>query len=205
LRDRLCFFKLSVSVCLLLGMPIQASGETCAQERVYRSRSTTIYYDDPDQLVKLASKIRPNGFAGFLNRIFVGTSHISGEASLGELVDGLFKRVQCTLDMPLPKLKVNIRLYRSRGELLAEYGRVQDLGGSAGSAGCRGKHTDHPLAFYTKETNTIYLQTEDLTIGILAHEMGHAVIEHYFVIRPPSKISELLCQYVDQQVSSKPL
>jgi len=204
LRDRLPFLKLSGSLCLLLGFLLLASGETCAQERVYRSRLTTIHYDDPDQLVGLASQIRPSGFARFLNRIFVGTSNISGEASLGEFVDALFKRVQFTLDMPLPKLKVNIRLYRSREKLLAEYARVQGLGAS-GSARGRGTHTDHPLAFYMKETNTIYLQTEDLTIGILAHEMGHAVIEHYFVIRPPSKISELLCQYVDRQISSKPL
>jgi hypothetical protein len=162
---------------------------------------TTIYYDDPEQLAKLASQTRLSGFTCFLNSFFRGTRGIPGEDGLDEFVDALFERVQSTLDMPLPQLRVNIRLYQSSEELLAEYCRVQDLGAS-GSAGGRGTHQDKPLAFYRKKTNTIYLCTEDVTIGILAHEMGHAVIEHYFVIRPPSKISELLCQYVDQKTSS---
>jgi hypothetical protein len=177
------------------------SKDTCAQGGVYQSRLTTIYYDNPEQLASLAGQIRPSGFTRFLNSFFEGTKGIPGVTSLDESVDALFERVQSTLDMPLPQLRVNIRLYQSREELLAEYRRVQDLGVS-GSAGGRGTHLEIPLAFYRKKTNTIYLCTEDVTIGILAHEMGHAVIEHYFVIRPPSKISEMLCQYVDQQTSS---
>jgi hypothetical protein len=40
-------------------------------------------------------------------------------------------------------------------------------------------------------------------MGILAHEMGHAVIDHYFVIKPPPKIAELLCHYVDTEISAR--
>jgi len=36
-----------------------------------------------------------------------------------------------------------------------------------------------------------------LNENILAHEMGHCIIDHYFVILPPRKIQEMLAVYVD--------
>ena len=33
--------------------------------------------------------------------------------------------------------------------------------------------------------------------NIIAHEMGHAIVDHYFAAIPPEKIRELLASYVD--------
>jgi len=39
-------------------------------------------------------------------------------------------------------------------------------------------------SFYRHDTNTIYISAADLTLGMLGHEMAHAIISHFFVIPP---------------------
>jgi len=52
-------------------------------------------------------------------------------------------------------------------------------------------------AFYIHKFKTIYVSMDNLSASILAHEIGHAIIDNYFTIPPPPKISELLACYVD--------
>jgi hypothetical protein len=92
--------------------------------------------------------------------------------------------------MPLPRSKIRIKLHQNQKEL------------SKTIAGITGNATDAP-AFYWQKTKTIHLQTEKLSIGILAHEMAHAVVDDFFVIQPPPKIKELLSQFVDREISTE--
>ncbi|MBW1981976.1 MAG: hypothetical protein JRJ12_12230 [Deltaproteobacteria bacterium] len=163
-----------------------------AEEHVYHSKLVSIHYNDARLLQEFERKIRPTAFTRTLNKIFLGQAGISEEATLGELVDTLFRRVQLILDMPQPDLRVHIRLLADQDEVSRVCSQVA------------GKFIKAP-AFYYQKTNTIYLQTRKVSKGILAHEMGHAVVDHYFVIRPPSKIAEMLSQYVDREISEQPL
>jgi hypothetical protein len=166
--------------------------EAFAEEHVFHSKLVTIHYNDNHLLKEFEKKIRPGALTRTLNKVFLGESGISKDASLGELVDTLFKRVQQILDMPIPARRVHIRIFKNQEEISQAYASIT------------GKPTKAP-AFYWQKTNTIYLHTRKLSIGILAHEMGHAVLDHYFVIKPPAKIAEMLTQYVDKEISSKPL
>jgi hypothetical protein len=173
--------------------------EASAQELVYETKLTAITYHHPSQLIQFSKGIKPTAFIRTLDKLFRGKEGISTTATLGEFVDTLFEKVQGVLDMPQPGLRVTIRLLEDRGDLSEAYASVSSPEGSALRAKTFAKA---PIAFYWQKTNTIYLQMEDLSIGILAHEMAHAVIDHYFIIRPPAKIAEMLCQYVDRQISS---
>lgn len=167
------------------------SAEALGKEHTYKSKLVTIQYNDKHLLEEFEDKIRPSSFSYALNTIFLGENGASKDASLGEFVDTLFKRVQQILDMPLPSLRVKIQLLKDQKDVSWTWASIT------------GKPTKAP-AFYWKKTNTIYLQPQELSTGILAHEMGHAVIDHYFVIRPPSKVAEMLCEYVDKEISSQP-
>ena len=167
------------------------SAEALGKQHTYKSKLVTIQYNDKNLLQEFEDKIRPSSFSYALNTIFLGESGASKDASLGEFVDRLFKRVQQILDMPLPSLRVKIQLLKDQKDVSWTWASIT------------GKPTKAP-AFYWKKTNTIYLQPKELSTGILAHEMGHAVIDHYFVIRPPSKVAEMLCEYVDKEISSQP-
>jgi hypothetical protein len=167
------------------------SAEALGKEHTYKSKLVTIQYNDEHLLQEFEDKIRPSSFSYALNTIFLGESGASKDASLGEFVDRLFKRVQQILDMPLPSLRVKVQLLKDQKDVSWTWASIT------------GKPTKAP-AFYWQKTNTIYLQPRELSTGILAHEMGHAVIDHYFVIRPPSKVAEMLCEYVDKEISSQP-
>ena len=52
-------------------------------------------------------------------------------------------------------------------------------------------------SFYLHEKTTLYVSLPDVTLGMLGHEIGHAIISHYFVIPPPAKVQEILCGYVE--------
>ena len=172
---------------VLLGLiMVISAGEARADE--YRSRLVTIEHDGPGQLAAFAEKIRPGAVTKALSQVLLGSGGRSSGGEMEPLVDELFMRVQQILDMPMPKLRVDIRLFRNQRILSAECERLT------------GKPTDAP-AFYFKGKNTIHLHMERLSIGILAHEMAHCIMDHYFVIQPPPKISEMLCQYVDREVS----
>ncbi|MEW6666394.1 MAG: hypothetical protein AB1512_14385 [Thermodesulfobacteriota bacterium] len=162
--------------------------EAFPQEGVQETRFASIQYQNPGQLEELARKIQPSALTLSLNQILLGPGKSQTEARAGRYVDQLFQRVQVILEMPKPDLRVKIKIYRNQDEL------------SEAFAGITGRSTQSP-AFYWRETNTIYVHLEKISTGILAHEMAHAVIGHYFIVSPPEKIAELLCQYVDKEVS----
>jgi hypothetical protein len=93
-------------------------------------------------------------------------------------------RVKELLDMQpiMPKLK--LRIFKNRGELNDEYFRIFNTRGNCPS-------------FYVYKYNTIYTSEADISDSILAHEMAHAVIDHYFTVIPPRGVAEVLASYVD--------
>lgn len=58
-------------------------------------------------------------------------------------------------------------------------------------------------SFYLHPKNTIYISYQDLTGGMLGHEMAHAIISHYFAVPPPAKVQEVLCGYVEYTLLKK--
>lgn len=58
-------------------------------------------------------------------------------------------------------------------------------------------------AGYIYEYNSIYLNVNDVHAGMLAHEMAHAIIDHYMTVRPPSATAEILARYVDSHLTKQ--
>jgi predicted Zn-dependent protease len=50
---------------------------------------------------------------------------------------------------------------------------------------------------------TIYTSEQDISDSVIAHEIGHAVVDHFFTVKPPEKIGEMLAQYVDVHLGQK--
>ena len=197
-RPRACslFLGLLATVIIL----IRLCGVTHAGEYVFRSELTTIYYDHPEQLGSYAEKLLSHRVPPILANRCSEKNAPSICTAIGEFTDQLMRQVQLALDMNLPGLRVNIRLYSSNEKLAAVYARILEESSPETYVEWTLKSGPTPVAFYWKSTDTIYLQTEKLSAGIVAHELAHAVIDHYFVIRPPVKISEILCQYVQKRV-----
>jgi hypothetical protein len=61
------------------------------------------------------------------------------------------------------------------------------------------------IAFYSHEKKSIRVFVNRVTDGVLAHEIAHAVICHYFPVPPPERTQEILAQYVDQHLWNEPV
>ncbi len=97
-------------------------------------------------------------------------------------LDAMAERVKTILGMPI-QFKIKINVYDSAESLKTA--------------------PETPLllrAWYDRKTDTIYVNKNDVDEGVLAHEMAHAVIEHYleqFGMMLPKKAHEILARYVD--------
>ena len=99
-------------------------------------------------------------------------------------LDKLFNHVKDLLSMYPEIPKVLIKIFRDREELNEEYYKIfskrEDLS-----------------AYYIKDYNTIYTSESDIGDSVMIHEMAHVIIDHYFSVDPPEKVSEILATFVD--------
>jgi len=56
------------------------------------------------------------------------------------------------------------------------------------------------IAFYSPRDKTIFVSVPDTNLGVLAHEIAHAVIDLYYGRATPLKIHEVLAQYVESHL-----
>ena len=66
----------------------------------------------------------------------------------------------------------------------------------------RGRLEEEREAFYDYKAKSIYVSVNYASQGVLAHEIGHAIIDRYFPSPLPGKIQEILMQYVDKYLWS---
>ena len=106
---------------------------------------------------------------------------------IGRKVDTLFEKVQKILDMRKRFQKVIINVCADKKELDAAYLQLN-------------KQPCQIRAWYAYELNTIYINIKDVHEEILAHEMAHAIIDHYLLVRPPAAAAEILARYVHKHL-----
>ncbi|MGD9015597.1 MAG: hypothetical protein PVI33_06215 [Candidatus Omnitrophota bacterium] len=103
---------------------------------------------------------------------------------LSKTLDALFLEVSDILDIHIYSFHGNIKLLADEDSINSQFRSFFKRNLNQGS-------------FYTPENNTIYISFADLTLGMLGHEIAHAIISRYFVVPPPAKIQEVLSGYVE--------
>ena len=92
-------------------------------------------------------------------------------------IDRIVERVETIIDMRPKDLHVDI--YLQRGDL--KYNEV---------------------AFYEYNKAAVYISVDKVSDGVFAHEMSHAIVNRYFSTPIPSKVQEIITQYVDRYLWS---
>ena len=150
------------------------------------SKHFVIYYAPELEIETLAQQLNISSS----DEILVGKSSRAEEPSvlaLADMLDTLFMSVCNTLDMQLYSYKGNIKICKDDDHLKALYKNLFDKNLTRQS-------------FYVNGLNTIYISGDNFQLEILGHEIGHAVISHYFVVQPSVKIQEVLAGYVEYQL-----
>ena len=158
------------------------------------TKHATICYQSREDLKKFNSKIKYTPGAWGLKDLFSSSSSNDLKSKIKRKVDAVYQRAQEILDMRKRMKKVIIHLYPSQKDLHVAYGNIYKESFRSY------KTNSKPRAWYTHSYKTIYLNLDDLHEGILAHEMAHAIIDHYLLVRPPSATAEILARYVDKHL-----
>ncbi len=63
-----------------------------------------------------------------------------------------------------------------------------------------GRKVNH-IAYYSLSEDTIYISVNDARLRVIAHEVGHAIVDHFFKVRPPYNIHELMAQFTEKHIT----
>ena len=102
--------------------------------------------------------------------------------------DIIIEKVQIVLDMFPNKYHVRLVLLSNSDDVAAVYKKRYD------------KRVDY-IAYYSLSEKTIYISADDASLRVLAHEVGHSVVDHFFKVRPPYNIHELMAQFAEKHVT----
>jgi len=148
------------------------------------TRYTTIIYEGKRQLQEYNEKVvfnKPSAFPG-------KPGMVTAADEAGDMTDAVLEQVEMILDMFPTRIKITIMLLPSRADVQKMYQTLYQ------------KQVDF-IAFYAPKEKTMFLSVPDTTIRVLAHEMAHAIIDHYFKVSPPEKIHEVLSQYAESHIT----
>jgi len=150
----------------------------------FSSKFCTVCYENDVNLKKVNIRVNPE-FSNFYSpRNYKENPGILIEDIISNKLDAIFNRAEEILDMYPAKIHVAINIYKTQEELNKVYEEFFNEPNKA-------------VSFYIYKTNTIYTVESRLNENMLAHEMAHCIIDHYFIIMPPKKIQEMLAVYVD--------
>lgn len=148
--------------------------------KTYETQYVTIHYSEDSDIATFTRNIG-RGLQ------FFGESQEKNPMLAKNRVDAIVERVEQILDMYPSNLHFKIYIYPAYKDLSLKYLGMGSFGKS-------------PIAFYNHKTRAIYLSLSDTTDGVLAHEIGHAVINFFFPVPPPARMQEILAQYVDKHL-----
>jgi hypothetical protein len=159
----------------------QGQGQQGTGREIASGTYFSVYSDGPADAYSVLSKIDLNYL------VYSQNGSNSGESvsnMLAKTLDGLYQEVSDILDIHIYSFKGTIQVLADQKSLADMFKRTYGL-----------EFNERSIYFFEK--NTIYISLADMNVGILGHEISHAIISHYFVVPPPARIQEVLCGYVE--------
>jgi hypothetical protein len=150
-----------------------------------QSRYFTLNYGNREMLREFNDQLE---LGSKLNRYMQKTAIVTVEDEALAKLNVLIEKAQAVLDMFPDKLHITVVLLSNREDVSAMFMRKY------------GKQADH-IAYYSLSEDTIYVSVEDASLRVLAHELGHAIVDHYFQQRPPYHIHELMAQFTEKHIT----
>lgn len=181
-----CLF-LVLSACL---NPAHASESPIPHWQSLATEHTTIQYQTTGDLAAFGSRLgcAPVSSTGQIPADSTTPLMACHEEIAGK-VDDLFRKSCDILGMHGFMNKISIRVFGDKQQQDAAFYELYKKGSTV-------------RAWYTHSQLAIYVQINDLSPGMLAHELAHAIIDHYMIVPPPGESAEILARYVDDIVSN---
>ena len=107
---------------------------------------------------------------------------------VGAKIDFIVERVMTVLDMYPRNLKFLIEIYPDARKVQQVFRRLYQV-------------DVRYIAFYSPSRDKIFFSADNGRLRVVAHEIGHVVVENYFTISPPRRIHEVLAQFAEKHVT----
>lgn len=171
-------------ISMVMLAAIMASGSGFAQETV-NSKYFSLTVRDGVNKMELLKKLRADYFLKMGPAFFAnGSNGKDVDSLLARTLDAIYLSVSDVLDIHMYSFSVSLEVFPDRSALAIELWSHLN------------KKIDVP-SYYFYDKNRIDISYSDLTLGMLSHEVAHAIISHYFVVHPPVKVQEVLAGYVE--------
>jgi hypothetical protein len=149
-----------------------------------KSRHATLRYDTKEMLRDFNDELY---IGRSLSRMMPKKNIVTTEDEVIAKLDIILEKAQVVLDMFPDNFHITVVLLARASDVGRVY--LQRYG----------KKADH-IAYYSLSEKTIYISVDDTSLEVFAHEVGHAVVDHYFDVRPPYHIHELMAQFTAKHI-----
>lgn len=156
-----------------------------AHSREIKSRYVTLHYCTKQLLSDFNDQIRLGRKLNFIAR---KKNIVTVEDEVLAKVDTIIEKAEVILDMFPDNMHIRIVLLETSKDVNRIYKQRY------------GKKAKH-IAYYSLAEDTIYISVNDARLRVLAHEVGHAIVDHYFKVRPPYNIHELMAQFTEKHIT----
>ena len=149
---------------------------------VLESRHATITYQHSNDLRNFNDRLDMGRLGSFIK------SSDTVEEEVTAKIDFIVGKVMTVLDMfPLP-LKFYIVIRPDVQDVRSDFKRLYKM------------DVDY-IAFYSPSRNKVFYSAADTRLGVVAHEIGHVVVENYFTVSPSQRVHEVMAQFAEQHIA----
>ncbi len=172
------FLYILLSAALSLSLPSVSCAQGKSRYATLKYTSKQTLHDFNDRLV-LGRKLRY-----YLKKKNIVTVEDDVLAKL----DIIIEKAEGVLDMFPDNLHITVVVLPTKSDVAAVYKKKY------------AKRVNH-IAYYSLSEDTIYISAKDTKLRVIAHEIGHAIVDHYFKVRPPYNIHELMAQFTEKHIN----
>ncbi|MFA5317843.1 MAG: HAMP domain-containing protein [Dehalococcoidales bacterium] len=195
-KQNLSFFKLSLILALGVALALSPACNSAyasitaggafsdgSDWTTVKSTFCTIFFKDKVDVRKVNDKIDTYRIDFGLSEKPIRASKDPGD-EIAYKFDLIFFKVQEILDMRPRDLHLNVRIYKGQSDLDRVYVEIFN-------------QDNKFIAFYIFKLDSLFASEEKISANVMAHEIAHCVVDHYFSVLPPSKVAEMIAQYAD--------
>lgn len=169
----------AISISIIFFSPSWA-----ANPIVLESKYAKIIYFDNDDLREFNDEL----YMGRLRRKMPQDGIDTMEDEVKAKIDIIVEKVMKVLDMYPEPLIFSMEIHPTEEEVHKVFRRLYRIS------------VDY-IAFYSPGQNRIFYSAENANLRVVAHEIGHVVVEHYFQVSPPQRVHEVLAQFAEKHIT----
>ncbi len=164
----------------MLCMPVNAGNKIIE----VKSRYASIYYFDQNYLREFNKKLYMGKFSSTIR----ATGGDTIETEVAAKIDFVVEKAMKVLDMFPKNLKFSIVIRPTPTVVQNDFKRLYKV------------NVDY-IAFYSPQKNRVFFSANQAKLKVVAHEIGHVVVENYFKVSPPQRIHEVMAQFAEAHIT----